>query len=549
MLRPISLRARCIPPTQFRSVSLLRQQGNKLNARIEFDASMAGNGTTTIAFSEMGLSRESMRAIDKELGFTHATAVQHLTLPYIKKGVDVLARAKTGSGKTLGFTLPSIELLRSLSKQPSRGQVSALIISPTRELASQIKAEVDQLLMFQDYECQVMYGGTNIRRDLPAAKRCDFLVTTPGRLIDHLQNGTLHKRLSDLKVLVLDEADQLLEMGFRPSIEKILPFLPDSRQTLLFSATVPESVEQVAANAVSSNHVYLDCVGDGAPATNEQVVQRLRVAPLEEHLPLLLEAIEAHISETPNHKIMCFFPTARATGLAAEVFKNLKMPGSVIGIHSRLSQSARTKAADAFRASKAAVMMSSDVTARGMDFPDVTCVIQVGVPSTREQYIHRLGRTGRAGKSGEGLLILADFETYFLRNLEDLPLVKESLREIAPESTKRVNESLATISTTTKAQAYVAWMGFYNSATSKMKWSKEDLVQNANCYALGALGCHELPGVLKKTAGMMGLKNVKGLNIVAHQEPAAGKIPAVAKEKREVRGQRGQRQVKSRRAQ
>ena len=482
-----------------------------------------GNVPTTMAFQSMGLSAQSMRAITEVCKFTHATAVQDQTLPHITRGVDVLARAKTGSGKTVGFTLPSIELL--MKNEVRKGDVSVLIVSPTRELASQIHVEANQLLTFHEYGAQVVFGGTNIGTDKKRLRenRCDFLVATPGRLIDHLENEGLRERMSNLRVLVLDEADQLLEMGFRPSIEKILSYLPRNRQTLLFSATVPDAVKQIAANAMSDNHVYIDCVGDEATATNLQVAQWLTVADTKDHLPLLLQVIEAHAREVPNHKIMCFFPTARATGLASEVFEAMGI--KVFEIHSRKSQAARTKAADQFRASKSAVMMSSDVTARGMDFPDVTFVIQIGLPSSREQYVHRLGRTGRAGKSGEGLLILADFEKYILRSMKDLPL-QLAEASVDPNAADRITRALQKVDSKTKDQAYVAWMGFYNSSTGKMGWSKNDLVHAANSYAIDVLGCRGLPGVLAKTVGMMGLREQRPLlNVVAQLDgkPSGGR--------------------------
>ena len=480
-----------------------------------------GNVPTTMAFASMGLSKQSMRAITEVCKFTHATAVQDQTLPHITKGVDVLARAKTGSGKTVGFTLPSIELLMK-NPETRKGDVSVLIVSPTRELASQIHVEANQLLTFHEYGAQVVFGGTNIGTDKKRLRenRCDFLVATPGRLIDHLENEGLRERMSNLRVLVLDEADQLLEMGFRPSIEKILSYLPRNRQTLLFSATVPDAVKQIAANAMSDNHVYIDCVGDEATATNSQVAQWLTVADTKDHLALLLQVIEAHAREVPNHKIMCFFPTARSTGLASEVFEAMGI--KVFEIHSRKSQSARTKAADQFRASKTAVMMSSDVTARGMDFPDVTFVIQIGLPSSREQYVHRLGRTGRAGKTGEGLLILADFEKYILRSMKDLPLqVAEA--SVDPNASERINRALQKVDSKTKDQAYVAWMGFYNSSTGKIGWSKNDLVHAANSYAIDVLGCSGLPGVLAKTVGMMGLREQRPLlNVVSQLDGGGG---------------------------
>ena len=341
--------------------------------------------------------------------------------------------------------------------------------------------------------------------------RCDFLVATPGRLIDHFETSGLQPRCANLKVLVLDEADQLLEMGFKPAVDRILSFIPRERQTLLFSATVPQQVRNIAANALRPGYAYVDCVGEEDSATNLQVKQWLTIAPLDDHLILLVQLINMHQQQEPNHKVMCFFPTARSTQLAAELFEALGKP--VTEIHSRKSQGHRTKAADQFRASKCAVMMSSDVTARGMDFPDVTLVIQVGLPSSKEQYIHRLGRTARAGKTGEGLLLLAPHEEFFARQLRDLPITPAPAT-VDGNIASAVANALARVDIRTKEQAYVAWMGFYNGSCGKMGWGKPQLVQEANRYALEVLGCPGIPGILKKTAGMMGLKGVPGLNLV-----------------------------------
>ena len=183
---------------------------------------------------------------------------------------------------------------------------------------------------------------------------------------------------------------------------------------------MPKQVQTIAANALRPGYAYVDCVGEEDSATNLQVKQWLTMAPLDDHLHLLVQLVTSHQAAVPDHKIICFFPTARATQLAAELFVALGRP--VTEIHSRKSQGHRTKAADAFRESKSGVMMSSDVSARGLDYPDVTLVVQVGLPSSREQYIHRLGRTARAGKTGEGLLLLAPHEEFFTRQLRDLPI-------------------------------------------------------------------------------------------------------------------------------
>ena len=479
-----------------------------------------GNSTSTTAFGAMGLSAPTMRAISEVMKFTHATVVQDQTLPPILQGLDVLARAKTGSGKTVAFLLPSIEAMLK-GPPPQRGDVSCLILSPTRELASQIHEEAKSLLTFHNFNAQVVFGGTNINseRNRMNNNACDFLVATPGRLIDHFQTSNLAPRVARLKVLVLDEADQLLEMGFKPSIDKILSFIPRERQTLLFSATVPKQVQNIAANALRPGYAYVDCVGEEDSATNLQVTQWLTVAPLDDHLHLLVQLITGHQQQVPDHKVICFFPTARATQLAAELFVALGKP--VTEIHSRKSQGHRTKAADQFRDAKSGVMMSSDVSARGLDYPDVTLVIQVGLPSSREQYIHRLGRTARAGKTGEGLLLLAPHEAFFARQLKDLP-ISDAPAQVDPNTAHVVSQALARVDVRTKEQAYVAWLGFYNGSCGKMGWSKEVLVQNANRYALEVLGCPGLPGIMKKTVGMMGLKGVPGLNLVSELPGGGG---------------------------
>ena len=336
----------------------------------------------------------------------------------------MLARAKTGSGKTIAFLLPTLEkLVRDRNRDGDT--ISVLVLSPTRELATQIHEEATQLLTFHEgMGAQVMYGGTNIRGDLSRLRsnRCDILVATPGRLLDHLENENLARRLAGCHTLVLDEADRLLDMGFQASIEKILKYVPRERQTLLFSATVSEGIKTVALASLHPQHVYVDCVGEeDSSATNLQVRQSAATVPLEDQFSELKRVIDEHAATTSNHKIMCFFTTARATALAAELFGHIR--DDVVEIHSKLSQSRRTKATERFRQSPAAVMMTSDVTARGIDFPDVTLVIQVGVPANRETYIHRLGRTGRAGKSGEGVLLLSERESFFADDvIGDLPV-------------------------------------------------------------------------------------------------------------------------------
>ena len=478
-----------------------------------------GNGATDIAFADLALCAETLRALHEVKGFERATAVQGQTLPHILGGADVLARAKTGSGKTIAFLLPALEKLAAGQIDPRGDRISVLILSPTRELATQILDETNALLRFHEgIGAQVVYGGTNVKRDARALReeRCDVLVATPGRLIDHLENGDVGRRLEGCHTLVLDEADRLLDMGFKPSVEKILKHVPTkNRQTLLFSATVSAEIKHIARASLRDGHAFVDCVGEEASGTtNAQVSQALLIAPLEEQFAQLKRLVDEHCAAHPGrHKIMVFFTTARGTALAASLFGEMR--DDVIEIHSKLSQSRRSKATDSFRKSRSAVMMTSDVTARGVDFDDVTLVVQMGVPSNREQYIHRLGRTGRAGKSGEGVLVLSREESFFAeKDIADLPL--SAIKDRAsPEDARAVAAAMARVSDKTKAQTYSAWLGFYKPFCRKMGLSPAELVRMANFLATDVLGCDEVPGLMKKTVGMMGLKGVPGLNIVA----------------------------------
>jgi ATP-dependent RNA helicase MSS116 len=328
----------------------------------------------------------SRQAIDGVLQYELMTMVQEASLPACLSGRDVLARAKTGTGKTLAFLIPSIERLARAPGGVAAGGVHVMVLSPTRELAMQISNEAEALLTHHTLSSQVVYGGTNMRSEQTrmATKRCDILVATPGRLVDHIQNTPgFAQRLRHVCVAVLDEADQLLDMGFRDSLDKIIAALPPTRQTLLFSATLPPSVRSVATAALKRDHVFIDTVGDDAQQTNSQVRQCVMVAPFEAQIPALVHLVR-HAASVPNHKVLAFFPTARATQFHAELLNIMGTP--VLEIHSRKSQSQRERASAAFRAASSAILFSSDVSARGVDYPDVTAVIQVGAPTDRSQY-------------------------------------------------------------------------------------------------------------------------------------------------------------------
>uniref|UniRef100_A0A2P2KAM1 ATP-dependent RNA helicase n=1 Tax=Rhizophora mucronata TaxID=61149 RepID=A0A2P2KAM1_RHIMU len=437
-----------------------------------------------------------------------------MTLGDFFPGKDVLARAKTGTGKTVAFLLPSIEvILKSppIDRDKKRPPILVLVICPTRELASQAAAEANTLLKYHpSIGVQVVMGGTRLALEQKRmqANPCQVLVATPGRLRDHMENTAgFATRLMGVKVLVLDEADHLLDMGFRKDIEKIVAAVPKQRQTLLFSATVPEEVRQICHIALKRDHEFINTVQEGTEETHSQVEQRLLVAPLDKQFPLLYVLLKEHIADDVNYKVLVFCTTAMVTRMVADLLGELKL--NVREIHSRKPQSYRTRVSDEFRKSKGLILVTSDVSARGVDYPDVTLVIQVGLPADREQYIHRLGRTGRKGKEGQGILLLAPWEEFFSSTIKDLPITKAAVPSLDPETKKKVERSLCHVEMKNKEAAYQAWLGYYNSNKSVGR-DKYRLVELASEFSR-SMGLENPPAIPKLVLGKMGLRNIPGL--------------------------------------
>jgi ATP-dependent RNA helicase MSS116 len=498
-------------------------------------APAAADGGTKLAhitdrrFADLEISSESRRALSEVFKYQFMTAVQAETLPLILKSgsQDCLAKAKTGTGKTLAFMIPTIEKITKKSNRRMT-DINCLVISPTRELAQQITAETEKLLTFhKDHLRKVVtcVGGTNKNRDIKALRgSTPIVVATPGRLLDHLQNGDLASRMANLDCLILDEADQLLDMGFRPDVERILRLLQPShgtRQTLLFSATIPDQVNEIANIALRPGWNFVDTVGEDSEQTHMHVQQQLMITSQDRLVHDLFCVLDRETSAAGGcYKIIVFFTTARLTGFMAEMFNSVSSETgySVLEIHSRKAQNARERASEQFRKSGSAVLFSSDVSARGMDYPDVTFVLQVGL-TDRSQYIHRLGRTARAGKDGKGGLLLADYEEQHMRRseLKDMPLeliavpVTARVSGIAERAVKNVSSDK--VLRNSAEQAYRAWLGYYNGHLKKVRWDKRRLVEQANMFGT-EVGLVEQPSIEKRTVGKMGLKGVPGLKVV-----------------------------------
>lgn len=323
----------------------------------------------------------------------------------------------------------------------------------------------------------------------------------------------------------MDEADRLLDMGFKPAIDQILRSLPpkDNRQTLLFSATIPPAVIQIAKNALRTGYATIDTTGlaaDDSGSTHLHVHQELVVAPFQDFIFAVGAAIQEEIARSGDgYKIIVFFTTARVTGYMAELFTIAGL--NIVEMHSRKSQSYREKASDKFRTGKNILMFSSDVTARGMDYPGVTFVLQVGL-TDKEQYIHRLGRTARAGKEGKGMILLSDFEErHMTRELRELPLHRvpfERIHRIMDQYKSNFEAALGRYLSNPEAvrsseQAYIAWLGFYNSNLKRVGFDRAMVVEMANRFAAEVMMLQHQPAILKKTVGKMGLKGVPGLRL------------------------------------
>jgi ATP-dependent RNA helicase MSS116, mitochondrial len=424
---------------------------------------------------------------------------------------------------------------RRARRRASSDDIRAIILSPTRELAEQIGVEAKRLAQNTGIVVQTAVGGTRKRESLMQMHRqgCDVLVATPGRLHDLLSDSNAGVAAPKLQAFVLDEADRMLDVGFSDAIKDIMEYLPSrtevERQTLLFSATIPRNVIHLAKSMVRpDNFEFVQTIKPDEVATHERVPQHLvKVEGLENVFPAIMEIAERAQKESPEmpFKAIVFFSNTASVQFASEVFRDTTMRRSgvhIYEIHSRRNQGQRTRAADSFRRARSAILFSSDVTARGMDFPNVTDVIQVGLPPDRDQYIHRVGRTGRAGNSGNGWLLLTEEEIPEARaRLPGLPIkpttVIESARykegsEESPSSPaasyfKEIKSAYASLPKDLFNAVYLAYLG----QKFGRNFQAADAINILNKWALEGMGWTETPHVPQRIAQLRGLAGIPGL--------------------------------------
>ncbi|MEM9808526.1 MAG: DEAD/DEAH box helicase [Cyanobacteria bacterium P01_D01_bin.56] len=357
-------------------------------------------------FETLGLAAQILRAVTEE-GYTAATPIQQQAIPPILQGNDVLASAQTGTGKTAGFTLP---LLHRLSDGPGQRAPRALILTPTRELAAQVNNSVSTYGKYLQLKSVVVFGGVSIGRQIKALKQgCDIVVATPGRLLDHVSQKTID--LSQVEILVLDECDRMLDMGFIHDIRKVLAVVPESRQTLMFSATFSTAIRKLARTLLY-NPVQVEVAPRNTAAEQvEQFVYRVDRTRKRELLSYL-------IGFNNWQQVLVFTRTKHgANRLADQLAKDgLK----TAAIHGNKSQAARTRALRDFKQGKVQVLVATDVASRGLDIDQLPHVVNFELPNVPEDYVHRIGRTGRAGNEGQALSLVSNDEQSLLKGIEKL---------------------------------------------------------------------------------------------------------------------------------
>ncbi len=359
------------------------------------------------SFAELGLAPELLRAL-ADCGYDTPTPIQRQAIPAVLSGRDLLAAAQTGTGKTAGFTLP---LLQRLGTPPAGARrIRALILTPTRELAAQVEDSVVTYGKHLKLRSLVMFGGVNIKPQIAALRAgVDILVATPGRLLDHLGQGTVD--LKQVEILVLDEADRMLDMGFIRDIRRVLAVLPPKRQNLLFSATFSPDIKALA-QGLMQDPALVEVARQNATA--DTISQRIYPVDRDQKRPVL----EKLIREGDWHQVLVFTRTKHgANRLAEQLDKN---GISALAIHGNKSQSARERALGEFKAGSLRVLVATDIAARGIDIDALPHVVNYELPQVPEDYVHRIGRTGRAGSTGEAVSLVCVDEFKLLADIEKL---------------------------------------------------------------------------------------------------------------------------------
>jgi ATP-dependent RNA helicase RhlE len=395
-----------------------------------------------MSFESLGLSPELLKAIADQ-GYTEPTPIQAQAIPIVLQGLDVMGGAQTGTGKTAGFTLPLLQRLSgyaSTSTSPARHPIRAVILVPTRELAAQVAESVQTYGKYLPLRSAVVYGGVSIDPQLAELRRgVEILVATPGRLLDHVQQKSVN--FSQVEILVLDEADRMLDMGFLPDITRILGLLPGKRQSLMFSATFSDDIKKLADRLLKAPVLVEAESRNTAAETVTQVVYPVDMARKRELL--------AHLVKSQDLKQVLVF--CRTKVGAGKLAIQLERDGiSATAIHGDKSQQQRTEALQAFKDGNVRVLVATDVAARGIDIDQLPHVVNYELPHVPEDYVHRIGRTGRAGSEGDAISLVCEEE------LKLLAAIEQMLKRKIPSQTIpgfEINSAIATAPTRRPAES------------------------------------------------------------------------------------------------
>lgn len=505
-----------------------RQPCNMEVAReVETDAATDGV-LTSRCFSELDLSEKTLDSL-KDMNFERMTEVQARCIPHGLAGRDVLGAARTGSGKTLAFLIPVVELLVRV-KWMNRNGTGALVISPTRELALQIYGVISDVCKYHSQSFGIVMGGANRKSEAEKLQRgVAILVATPGRLLDHMQNteGFLHK---NLQVLVIDEADRCLEIGFEEEMHQIMKYLPKKRQTMLFSATQTTNVQDLVRVSFKNKPIYVGVYDRGGISTVAGLEQGFVVVSSQNRFLLLYTFLRRNLRK----KVIVFMSSCNAVKFFYELLNHVDIP--VLDLHGRQKQNKRTTTFYRFCKAESAILICTDVAARGLDIPAVDWIIQYDPPDEPKEYIHRVGRTAR-GVSGRGkaLLFLLPSELGFLRHLRaaKVPLneyefPEKKLSRVQPQLERLISANYAL--NRSGKDAYRSYLQAYASHGAKDIFNIHEL----DLKAVAASFCFDsAPRVnMSMMGGTRGTKRRAGPSEDIGSRGSAKSLPAMLRQKR-----------------
>ena len=459
-------------------------------------------------FKDLPISSHTLKGLN-EAAFVKLTEIQKESIPISLKGYDVLGAAKTGSGKTLAFLIPILEKLYR-ERWTEYDGLGALVISPTRELAMQIYEVLTKIGTHTSLSAGLVIGGKDVKFELERISRINILIGTPGRILQHLDQA-VGLNTSNLQMLVLDEADRCLDMGFKKTLDAIVGNLPPTRQTLLFSATQSNSLADLArlslTNYKSVGTKDITNKDDNEPATPKTLQQSYVISDLADKLDVLFSFIKSHLKA----KIIVFMSSSKQVHFVYETFRKMQPGISLLHLHGRQKQKARTETLDKFSRAQQVCLFATDVVARGIDFPAVDWVLQLDCPEDVDTYIHRVGRSARYGKKGRSLIILSPQEEVFLQRLKARKIEPERLT-IKPSKKKSIKPQLQSLLFKDPELKYLAQKAFISYVKSiyiqkdKEVFKFDSLPTDEFAISLG------LPGAPKiKIRGMKSIEKSKEL--------------------------------------